>query len=85
MDTDPTPISPKVYISLALGIVAAAVLWLITGDETFLVAILVPLVGAAGGVVAPAASGQGNLPPVTQGEVQRLAQVPPRDRHPAGG
>lgn len=67
-------ISPKVYIPLLISIVAAVVLMLITGDDTYLVTILIGLIAAGGGYAANPAPG------VTMEEIERY--VPPSERNP---
>ena len=60
--------SPKVYVPVAIAITASVALKLLTGDDTYLVGILVGLVAGGGGVVAPPAFG------VKQSQVARLAE-----------
>lgn len=45
-------ISPKVLVPLAIAVAAAVALKFLTGDDTYLVGILVALVAAGGGVIA---------------------------------
>lgn len=61
-------ISPKVYIPLAISLLAALLLFLLTGDKSFLVMIALSLVTGGAGVAAKPA------PEVTQLEVQRLSE-----------
>jgi hypothetical protein len=60
-------ISPKVYLPVLISIAAAVALKLITGDDTYLVGILVGLAAGAGGAAAPPARD------VTQAEVARIS------------
>lgn len=61
------PISPKVLYTVGLSVAAAVALWLITGDDSFLVAILLSLAGGGAGVAASPAPG------VKQAEVDAVA------------
>lgn len=61
-------ISPKALAATAVPLVAAALLWLITGDDTYLVGILLALAGGGAAVLSPPASG------VTQRDVVDLAE-----------
>lgn len=61
-------ISPKVYIPVLISIVASFALKLLTGDDTYLVGILVGLAAGGGGLAAPPAVG------VTQKQVAALAR-----------
>jgi hypothetical protein len=61
-------LSPKVYIPVLLAVVAAVALWLLTGDKTFLVSILVTLAAGGAGVAAKPA------PEVSQAEVNDLSR-----------
>jgi predicted MFS family arabinose efflux permease len=61
-------ISPKVYIPLVFAIVAAFVIFLWTGDNSYLVAILVSLAAGGAGVAAKPA------PQVSQREVNDLSR-----------
>lgn len=67
-------ISPKVYLPVLISIAAAVALKVLTGDDTYLIGILVALVAGGGGALAPPAKG------VWQSDVQRLAE-----RRRAGG
>lgn len=69
-------LSPKVVAPAMIVLLAALALYLLTGDSTWLVTILLGLVGGGIGVAVPPASG------VTQASVRALAQqkasmVPP--------
>lgn len=61
-------ISPKVLAPIALSIVAAVALYLLTGDPTYLVTILIGLAAGGAGAAAPPAPG------VTQRDVSDLSQ-----------
>jgi hypothetical protein len=61
-------LSPKVYVPVALSIAAALILWLLTGNETYLVSVLVSLAAGGAGVAAKPAPG------VTQEEVHQLSR-----------
>lgn len=61
-------ISPKAIWAAAAPIVAAVALYLITGDQTYLVGVLLGLVSGGAAASAPPAPG------VTQREVAGLAQ-----------
>jgi hypothetical protein len=61
-------ISMKVYVPVLISIVAAVALTLITGNETYLVTILIGLAGGVGGVAAPPA------PKVTHRDVVQLSK-----------
>jgi hypothetical protein len=61
-------ISPKVYVPVAISVLAALALWLITGDSTYLVTILIGLIGGGVGAAAPPAPG------VRQRDIADLAQ-----------
>lgn len=61
-------ISPKAIAALLTPILAAVALWLITGDQTYLLGVLFGLLGGGGAVAAPPTPG------VTQLQVQRLAR-----------
>lgn len=56
-------LSPKVYVPVLLSVVAAVALWLLTGDKTFLVSILLSLAAGGAGVATKPA------PLLTQREV----------------
>jgi hypothetical protein len=61
-------ISPKVYVPLAIAFVACLLLLILTGDKSYLIALLVSLTaGGAGVAVKPA-------PEVTQREVNELSR-----------
>lgn len=60
-------ISPKVLIPTAIAVVAALGIFLLTQDKSYLVALLVSLVAAGGGIAAKPA------PEVTQAEVDDLS------------
>jgi len=60
-------ISAKVYVPVIIGILASIALFLLTGDKSFLVTILLSLVAGGGGVVAKPA------PEVSQAEVEDLS------------
>lgn len=61
-------LSPKVYVPVALAVVASIALKLLTGDDSYLVGLLVSLVAGGAGAVAPPA------PAVRQDEVARLSR-----------
>lgn len=61
-------ISPKVIAAVLVPIVAAAALAALTGDKSFLVAILLTLAGGGAGIAAKPA------PNVTQVEVEQLSR-----------
>lgn len=69
-------ISPKLVYATVVALLAAIALWIITGDSSFLVALLIPLVGLAAGTQAPAALSSLRQPNVTQRDAQRLADKP---------
>jgi hypothetical protein len=61
-------ISPKVYVPVLVAILAAIALFLLTGDKSFLITILLSLAaGGTGVAVKPA-------PEVTQEEVNQLSR-----------
>jgi len=61
-------ISPKVYIPVLVAVAAALAIFLLTGDKSYLVTILLSLAaGGAGVAVKPA-------PEVTQDEVNKLSE-----------
>lgn len=65
-------ISPKVYIPVGIAILAGIALYLLTGDKTYLISILISLGAGGAGVAAKPAPG------VTQKQVVALArQTPP--------
>ncbi len=61
-------ISPKVYIPVLVGTIAAFALFLLTGDKTYLAAILLSVAAGGTGVAAKPA------PEVTQEEVEELSR-----------
>jgi hypothetical protein len=61
-------ISPKAVYATLAPIIAAALLWQITGDKTYLVSILLGFVSGGAAVLAPPAPG------VRQEDVARLAE-----------
>lgn len=61
-------ISPKVIAAVLVPLVAAAMLAVLTGDKSFLVAILLTLAGGGAGIAAKPA------PNVTQLEVEHLSR-----------
>lgn len=63
-----TNISPKAIVAFLLPFVAALILFLITGDSTYLVGLLLAVVAGGGAIVAPPAPG------VTHKDVTDLAQ-----------
>jgi hypothetical protein len=65
-------ISPKAVAAFLTPIIAALVLWRLTGDEQWLIGVLAGFVSGGSAVAAPPAPG------VTQLQVARLA--PPRRR-----
>lgn len=60
-------LSPKVYVPVVFAVLAAVALWLLTGDKTFLVSILVTLAAGGAGVAARPAPG------ITQEDVMNLS------------
>lgn len=66
-------ISPKAVAATLIPLFAAALLYLITGDDTYLVGCLLAFVGGGAAVLAPPA------PRVTQAEVAELSEQK-RDR-----
>jgi hypothetical protein len=62
-------ISPKVYVPVAVAVLAGVALYLLTGDKTFLISVLVSLAAGGAGVAAKPAPG------VTQKEVAALSRV----------
>lgn len=72
-------VSPKVVATVVLALLAAVGIWLISGDDSYLIAILIVLAGGAAGVLAPAAVATDRRP-VTQAEVQAVAELPVHDR-----
>lgn len=60
-------ISPKAVAATLIPLVAAALLWLVTGDDTYLVGCLLALVGGGAAVLAPPAPG------VKQADVEQLS------------
>lgn len=67
-------LSPKVYVPVIFAVLAAVALWLLTGDKTFLVSILVSLAAGGAGVAARPA------PLLTQREVNAASRKKQRDR-----
>lgn len=61
-------ISPKVILPLAISLIAALLLFLLTGDKSFLVMIALSLVGGGAGIAARPA------PEVTQRQVNQLSR-----------
>lgn len=61
-------ISPKVYVPLAIALVAAVLLFLLTGDKSYLIALLVSLAAGGAGVAVKPAQG------VSQREVSELSR-----------
>lgn len=61
-------LSPKALVAFLLPFVAASVLYVITGDDTYLVGLLLAVVAGGGAVIAPPAAG------VKQAEVEQLAE-----------
>ncbi len=61
-------ISPKVYLPVLAALLAAIALYLVTGDKTYLVTILISLTAGGVGVAAPPA------PYVKQAEVARISE-----------
>lgn len=74
-------ISPKVYLPVVIGLGAALALWLLTGNDAYLVGVLVSLTGGAAGYSADPA------PRVTQAEVNRISRSrqPRLGHHPPRG
>jgi hypothetical protein len=60
-------ISPKVFYPVLMALAAAAALYLLTGDQSFLVTILISLAGGGIGIAASPAPG------VKQAEVEQVA------------
>lgn len=73
-------LSPKVLGTVALVVLACVALWLITGDESYLVAVLVAIAGGGTGFALPAATAPAGRPNVSQSEVIRLAELPKHER-----
>lgn len=73
-------LSPKVLGSTALVLAACLALWLITGDETYLVGVLIGIAGGGAGFALPTATAPEGLPNLTQDEAVRLASLPRRER-----
>jgi hypothetical protein len=71
-------LSPKVYVPMVFAIIAGIALWLLTGDKTFLISILVSLAAGGAGVAAKPAPG------VTQKEVAALSRVRQAQSPPPG-
>lgn len=65
---DFSSISPKAVAATIVPVIAAALLWLVTGNDTYLVGILLGFVSGGAAVLAPPA------PNVKQAEVVRLSQ-----------
>lgn len=62
-------LSPKVYVPVLITIAAAALLYLLTGDKTYLVTVLLSLTAGGAGIAArPTAT-----PGVTQSQVEAFA------------
>lgn len=61
-------LSPKAVAATLIPLFAAALLFLITGDDTYLVGCLLALVGGGAAVIAPPATG------VKQSDVEQLAE-----------
>jgi hypothetical protein len=61
-------LSPKVLAAVLIPLVAALLLWLLTGDKSFLVAVLLTLTGGGTAVAVKPAPG------VTQKDVIRLSE-----------
>lgn len=61
-------LSPKLVTTVAIPLIAAAILAILTGDKSFLLAILLTLVGGGVGVAVKPA------PNVTQAEVNALSR-----------
>jgi hypothetical protein len=68
-------LSPKVYVPVIFAVLAAVALWLLTGDKSFLVSILVTLAAGGAGVAAKPA------PLLTQREVSVIYSSRPRPAH----
>lgn len=67
-------ISPKAVTAFLLPFVAAGILFIVTGDSTYLVGLLLAVVAGGGAALAPPATG------VSQAEVERLAETPAAKR-----
>lgn len=67
-------LSPKAAAAFLLPFVAAVLLWLITGDNTYLVGLLLAVIAGGGAALAPPAPG------VSQQEVANLAATAPDKR-----
>jgi hypothetical protein len=63
-----TNLSPKAIVAFLLPFVAALILFLLTGDKTYLIGLLLAVAAGGGAVVAPPAAG------VRQRDVADLAQ-----------
>lgn len=61
-------LSPKAIAATVVPLIAAALLWAVTGDKTFLVGCLLALAGGGAAIAAPPAPG------VRQDEVEHLAE-----------
>lgn len=61
-------LSPKVYVPVLIAVAAAAALYLLTGDKTYLVAVLLSLAGGGAGIAVKPA------PEVTQAEINQLSR-----------
>ena len=64
-----TNISPKAIIAFLLPFIAALILFLLTGDKTYLVGLLLAVAAGGGAVVAPPALG------VKQSQVAGLSRA----------
>lgn len=61
-------LSPKAVVAFLLPFVAALILFLLTGDKTYLVGLLLAVAGGVGAAAAPPAPG------VKQHEVARISR-----------
>ena len=61
-------ISPKAIVAFLIPFIAAVVLYLVTGDSTYLVGLLIAAATGGGAVLAPPAPG------VTQRQVKRISR-----------
>lgn len=79
-------ISPKVYAPLVVALLASTALYFLTGDESFLVAILLQLIaGGVGVAVAPAPGvDQVDIDDVSQGRATIVPADAPTPTAPTG-
>lgn len=72
------PVSTKAIAAFLFPFVVAIALWLITGNDTYLVGLLLAALAGGGAAAAPPTGG------VTQVEVSQLAKLPKVTRAKAG-